>query len=131
VPENQATVKVVVNPDRCEGNMRCVLAALTVFALHDDDRAGVLIKRPGDDLRPKVEASTSPLGLARISASARVSRLELRVMFDVLLPRFSDITLVGVVERCAPALSGASSTSQCGLRPRPDAYAQRRVWRVG
>ncbi len=48
-------MKVVVNPDLCEGNARCVLAAPTVFELHDDDQAYVLIERPGDDLRPKVE----------------------------------------------------------------------------
>ncbi len=49
------TMKVVVDHDKCEGNARCVLAAPTVFALHDDDQAYVLIEHPGDDLRPKVE----------------------------------------------------------------------------
>jgi len=39
----------------CEGNARCVLAAPEVFELRDDDQSYVLIERPGEDLRPKVE----------------------------------------------------------------------------
>ncbi len=48
-------MRVVVNRDLCEGNARCVLAAPEVFELRDDDQSYVLIERPGEDLRPKVE----------------------------------------------------------------------------
>jgi ferredoxin len=48
-------MKVIVDHDRCEGNARCVAAAPEVFELRDDDQAYVLIERPGEDLRPKVE----------------------------------------------------------------------------
>ncbi len=48
-------MRVVVNHDLCEGNARCVLAAPEVFRLHEDDQSYVLIERPGEDLRPKVE----------------------------------------------------------------------------
>lgn len=48
-------MKVVVNPDLCEGNARCVQAAPEVFELGDDDQARVLIEEPGEELRAKVE----------------------------------------------------------------------------
>ncbi len=48
-------VRVMVDHDLCEGNARCVAAAPEVFELRDDDQSYVLIERPGDDLRPKVE----------------------------------------------------------------------------
>ncbi len=48
-------MRVIVNHDLCEGNARCVLAAPEVFRLQDDDQSYVLIERPGEDLRPKVE----------------------------------------------------------------------------
>jgi ferredoxin len=48
-------MKIIVDRDRCEGNARCVAAAPEVFELRDDDQAYVLIERPGEDLRPKVE----------------------------------------------------------------------------
>ncbi len=48
-------MKVIVNHDLCEGNARCVLAAPEVFQLQNDDQSYVLIERPGEDLRPKVE----------------------------------------------------------------------------
>ncbi len=48
-------MKVVVGPDRCEGNMRCQAAAPEVFEVRDDDRAYVLIPNPDENLREKVE----------------------------------------------------------------------------
>ena len=48
-------MKVIVNHDLCEGNARCVLAAPEVFELREDDQSYVLIERPGEDLRLKVE----------------------------------------------------------------------------
>ncbi|MDQ6833814.1 MAG: ferredoxin [Chloroflexota bacterium] len=48
-------MKVIVNHDLCEGNARCVLSAPEVFQLQTDDQSYVLIERPGEDLRPKVE----------------------------------------------------------------------------
>jgi ferredoxin len=48
-------MKVIVNPDLCEGNARCVEAAPEVFELGDDDQAHVLIERPDEALRAKVE----------------------------------------------------------------------------
>jgi ferredoxin len=48
-------MKVRVDENLCEGNMRCQAAAPEVFEVRDDDRAHVLIERPGEDLRAKVE----------------------------------------------------------------------------
>jgi ferredoxin len=48
-------MKVIVDPDRCEGNVRCVAAAPEVFELGDDDIARVKIVEPSEDLRTKVE----------------------------------------------------------------------------
>jgi ferredoxin len=48
-------MKVVIDYDRCEGNLRCMQTAPEVFEVRDDDRAYVLIEHPGEELRPKVE----------------------------------------------------------------------------
>jgi ferredoxin len=48
-------MRVVVDESRCEGNARCMAAAPEVFEVRDDDRAHVLIERPGEELRAKVE----------------------------------------------------------------------------
>lgn len=48
-------MRVRVDYDRCEGNLRCEATAPEVFEVGDDDRARVLIERPGEDLRAKVE----------------------------------------------------------------------------
>jgi ferredoxin len=47
-------MRVVVDYDRCEGNGRCALAAPEVFEVRED-QAVVLIERPGEELRAKVE----------------------------------------------------------------------------
>ncbi len=61
-------MRVVVDPDLCEGNARCVAAAPEVFELGDDDQARVLIEEPGEELREKVEraARVCPRGAIRI-----------------------------------------------------------------
>ena len=48
-------MKVTVDQNLCEGNMRCQAAAPEVFEVRDDDRAHVLIEHPGEELRAKVE----------------------------------------------------------------------------
>ncbi|MGH7894810.1 MAG: ferredoxin [Candidatus Binatia bacterium] len=48
-------MRVVVNPDLCEGNALCVKEAPEVFALGDDDQARVLVERPDESLRAKVD----------------------------------------------------------------------------
>lgn len=48
-------MRVIVDQDRCEGNLRCAAAAPEVFEVRDDDKSYVLIETPGEDLRAKVE----------------------------------------------------------------------------
>ncbi len=50
-------MKVLVNYDLCEGNAVCVKVCPEVFTLGDDDRAYLVNKSPGDDIRAKVEAA--------------------------------------------------------------------------
>jgi ferredoxin len=50
-------MKVMVDPDRCEGHARCVELAPEVFALNDDGLSVVLLEHPGEELRAKVEAA--------------------------------------------------------------------------
>lgn len=50
-------MKVVIDYDLCEGNAQCMKACPEVFKVGDDDRAHLLIERPGEDLRAKVEAA--------------------------------------------------------------------------
>ena len=50
-------MRVTVDPDLCEGNGLCAKAAPEVFELGDDDKAQVLIERPGEGLRAKVETA--------------------------------------------------------------------------
>jgi ferredoxin len=50
-------MKVVVDYDLCEGNAQCMKACPEVFTVGDDDRAHLLIERPGNELRGKVEAA--------------------------------------------------------------------------
>jgi ferredoxin len=61
-------MRVVVDPDLCEGNGKCEMAAPEVFKVGDDDRAQILIERPGDDLRASVElaARRCPRGAIRL-----------------------------------------------------------------
>jgi len=48
-------MKVVVDPDLCEGHGKCEAAAPEVFELGDDDLSRVLIDDVPEELRQKVE----------------------------------------------------------------------------
>jgi ferredoxin len=48
-------MRVVVDRNLCEGNGICSAVAPTVFVVGDDDQARLLIERPGEELRAKVE----------------------------------------------------------------------------
>ena len=54
-PTWEGVVRVVVDPDRCEGNARCLEAAPGVFELGDDDQAHVILERPSEEQRTAVE----------------------------------------------------------------------------
>jgi ferredoxin len=48
-------MRVIIDYDRCEGNARCMKACPEVFEVREDDQAHLLIERPGEELRDKVE----------------------------------------------------------------------------
>lgn len=48
-------MKVLVDPDLCEGHGKCEAAAPEVFELGDDDLSHVLVDDVPEALRPKVE----------------------------------------------------------------------------
>ena len=48
-------MRVIVDPDRCEGHARCVELAPEVFALNGDGYSEVILAHPGEELRPQVE----------------------------------------------------------------------------
>jgi len=48
-------MKVVVNPDKCEGHGKCEKAAPAVFKLGDDDVSVVLVDEVPESLREQVE----------------------------------------------------------------------------
>jgi ferredoxin len=50
-------VRIVVDNELCEGNAECMKIAPDVFVVGDDDRARLLVERPGEALRAKVEAA--------------------------------------------------------------------------
>lgn len=50
-------MRVVVNYELCEGNAVCMQICPEVFVVKDDDRAHLLIEKPGPELRAKVEAA--------------------------------------------------------------------------
>ena len=62
-------MKVVVDYDLCEGNTHCMKICPEVFEVRDDDRAHLLIERPGEELRAKVEELAR--AAAAIVATAR------------------------------------------------------------
>ncbi|MFQ5668198.1 MAG: ferredoxin [Candidatus Binatia bacterium] len=62
-------MKVVVDHNLCEGNMRCMESAPEVFEVRDDDRSYVLIERPGEELRAKVEMAVKRCPRQAISLS--------------------------------------------------------------
>jgi ferredoxin len=48
-------MRVIVDQDLCEGNAVCEHHAPQVFKVGEDDKSQVLIERPGEELRAKVE----------------------------------------------------------------------------
>jgi ferredoxin len=48
-------VRVVIDPDLCEGNAECVKLAPEVFVLGDDDHAHLRLERPPEVLRDAIE----------------------------------------------------------------------------
>jgi ferredoxin len=50
-------MRVIVDPDLCEGNGVCEKIAPEIFRLGDDDQARVLLERPDETLRAKVDAA--------------------------------------------------------------------------
>ena len=48
-------MRVIVDMDLCEGNAVCEHHAPEVFKVNEDDKSQVLIERPGEELRAKVE----------------------------------------------------------------------------
>ena len=50
-------MRVIVDPDLCEGNGVCEQVAPEMFRVGDDDRARVLLELPAEELRAKLEAA--------------------------------------------------------------------------
>lgn len=48
-------MKIVVDRDLCEANARCQEAAPQVFRVDEEDHLHILIDKPGEELREKVE----------------------------------------------------------------------------
>ncbi len=47
-------MKILIDLKLCEGNERCVSAAPEAFELRDDDKSHLLIERPPERLRAKI-----------------------------------------------------------------------------
>jgi ferredoxin len=52
-------MRVVVSYDLCEANARCMDACPEVFKVDDNDELHILIERPPESLRKKVEAAVA------------------------------------------------------------------------
>ena len=50
-------MRVVVDPELCEGNALCLKVAPEVFVVGEDDKAHLLLERPGEALRTQVETA--------------------------------------------------------------------------
>ena len=50
-------MRVVVDHELCEGNAECAKLAPEVFVVGDDDQAQLLMERPPEALRAKVQAA--------------------------------------------------------------------------
>lgn len=50
-------MRVIVDPDLCEGNGVCEKVAPEVFRVGEDDRARVLIEQADESLRAKVDVA--------------------------------------------------------------------------
>jgi len=59
-------MRVVVNFDLCEANARCMAACPEVFRVDENDELHVLIERPPEALRKRVEAAAAACPRAAI-----------------------------------------------------------------
>jgi ferredoxin len=50
-------MRVIVDPELCEGNGVCQQVSPEVFRVGDDDRAIVLVEHPAETLRVKMETA--------------------------------------------------------------------------
>jgi ferredoxin len=50
-------MRILVDRDLCEGNAVCMKVCPEVFRVDDDDQVQLLVERPAEDLRAKVEAA--------------------------------------------------------------------------
>ncbi|MGH7896391.1 MAG: ferredoxin [Candidatus Binatia bacterium] len=50
-------MRVIVDPNLCEGNGFCESLTPEIFRVGDDDRADVLASAPDESLRGKIEAA--------------------------------------------------------------------------
>ncbi len=48
---------MIIDETLCEGNAECMKAAPEVFVVGDDDRARLLVERPPEALRARVETA--------------------------------------------------------------------------
>ena len=48
-------MKIVVDYDLCEANAVCMDVCPECFRVEEDDTLTILVEKPGEDLRPKVE----------------------------------------------------------------------------
>ena len=48
-------MKVVIDQQLCEGNMRCQEAAPEVFDVRDDDKSHLLIEKPPEAMRERLK----------------------------------------------------------------------------
>jgi len=48
-------MKVIIDQQLCEGNMRCQEAAPEVFEVRDDDKSHLLIEKPPEAMREKLK----------------------------------------------------------------------------
>jgi ferredoxin len=58
-PEEEATMRVIVNYDLCEGNARCMRVAPAIFKVDDEDQLHVLIEKPSEDQREALETAVA------------------------------------------------------------------------
>jgi ferredoxin len=50
-------MRVIIDETLCEGNAECMKIAPEVFVVGDDDRARLLVERPSDTSRARIEAA--------------------------------------------------------------------------
>ena len=50
-------MRIVIDDVLCEGNAECAKIAPEVFVVGDDDRARLLVERPPEALRARIEAA--------------------------------------------------------------------------